>query len=90
MKPFPLSINKEATNTIFLPKECTALSPIKYLSFGTTCIECSIKVQKNEKQGITLSEDLFKELQIPYLGSTHLIQHEDTIYLILCHILCRP
>ena len=81
MNPFPLSINKEAKNTIFLPKEYAALSSIRYLSFGTTCIECKVKVLKDEKQGISLSEDLYEQLKIPYTGSTHLIQHEDTIYL---------
>ncbi|WP_449539285.1 YheC/YheD family endospore coat-associated protein [Ferdinandcohnia sp. Marseille-Q9671] len=77
--PLPLSITTNENGKVYLPKSIQLQTPIRYIFFGTASCEC--KVIQVDKQEITLSEDIYKSLQVPYTSTTQIFVHEDTLYI---------
>jgi hypothetical protein len=68
-------------STIYVPKSFKYLRDIKYVSFGTASCACKIKLKETEEKVLSISEDLYTTLKIPYNSTTYLIEHESTLYL---------
>ncbi|MBD8067740.1 YheC/YheD family protein [Bacillus sp. PS06] len=81
MNTLPLNVIKGSESIIYLPKALKHLKRIEQLSFGTISCSCTVKIREDEEQVLSISEDLFTTLKIPYTSTTYLIEHEDTLYL---------
>ncbi|MBD1383361.1 YheC/YheD family endospore coat-associated protein [Metabacillus arenae] len=77
---YSIELSAKAWNTVILPSRFQHQN-LSHLAFGTLNVPCQFTFEPSLKQTIILSEDLIKELKIPYLGKTHLIFSEDTLYL---------
>lgn len=76
---YPLKITDQTKKTLYLPKTAVESDQINKVAFGTFSTDCTI-LQHHHNE-VLISEDLFTELKLPHQGSTHLIFHEDTVYL---------
>ncbi|MCA1030854.1 YheC/YheD family protein [Bacillus timonensis] len=73
-----ISLSSQQGNQIYLPKKY--YNPkIRFISFGSFTKECHVNLHDKPEE-LSISEDLFKELHIPYLSSIHLFVHENTLY----------
>ncbi len=78
-KAYPLKKSEKGKNTLFLPKSLTTSQSLMKVAFGTLSLDCEIQTSATDE--VLVSEDLYNTLLIPNEGPTHIIFHEDTVYL---------
>lgn len=77
--PLSLIILPDEIGTIYIPNTIETTTPLKYIAFGASSIQCKIIQQDIEE--IKISADIGNTLQIPYLHKTQVFIHDETIYL---------
>ncbi|MBE4906777.1 YheC/YheD family protein [Bacillus luteolus] len=78
-KAYPLIKSEKGKNTLFLPKSLTTSQSLTKVAFGTLSLDCEIQTSSTDE--VLVSEDLYNALLIPNEGPTHIIFHEDTVFL---------
>lgn len=67
--------------SIHLPKHSQQDEPIHSVSFGTFIMPCEIVYDDHLEDKILVSQEVAKQLLLPIGGSTHLIIHDNILYL---------
>lgn len=79
-KTLTVGIHQNSENMMLLPASYKQ-EGLLYAAFGTTVERCHVSFESDLKQTVLLSENLYKNLRIPYRGKAALLFHDSTVYI---------
>ena len=79
-KTLTVGIHPNSENTVLLPASYKQ-EGLLYAAFGTSVERCHISFDSSLKKTVLLSENLYKNLRIPYRGKAALLFHDNTVYI---------
>ncbi|ALC80593.1 MULTISPECIES: YheC/YheD family endospore coat-associated protein [Bacillus] len=77
---YHIGILRDVDNTVLLPPNLKK-DNLLYVAFGTKVERCHISFNSTHKETIFLSENIYKNLHIPYRGKSRLLFHEETAFI---------
>lgn len=77
---YHIGILRDLENTVLLPPVLKQ-DNLLYAAFGTKVERCHISFNSTHKETIFLSENIYRNLHIPYRGKSRLLFHGDTVYI---------
>ncbi|MGN9866195.1 YheC/YheD family endospore coat-associated protein [Bacillus swezeyi] len=79
-KPFTVGVHPNSENTLLLPASLKQ-DGLLYAAFGTSVERCHISFDSYLQRTVLLSENLYKNLQIPYRGKASLLFRDNIVYI---------
>ncbi|MED1065596.1 MULTISPECIES: YheC/YheD family endospore coat-associated protein [Bacillus] len=79
-QPLTVGIHQTSENTMLLPASFKQ-DGLLFAAFGTSVERCHVSFDSHLKRTVLLSENLYKNLRIPYRGKASLIFRDNTVYI---------
>lgn len=79
-QPLTVGIHQTSENTMLLPASFKQ-DGLLFAAFGTSVERCHVSFDSHLKRTVLLSENLYKNLRIPYRGKASLLFRDNTVYI---------